>query len=136
MINHSYKPCLVLNVVFHLSSSFILIWWYPRFKSILEKIHAPYNSSNMSSSLRIGCRYFTVMLLTMDSQHTSSKFHLFLARVTLVQHKGSYSHECIPASSNHLLAFKAPSSPGIAFIGWKIRNRSSKYKVDLMFNSP
>ena len=41
----------------------ILIWWYPLFKSISEKMQDPCNSSNMSSSLGIGCLYFTVMLL-------------------------------------------------------------------------
>jgi len=62
--NHSYKPCFILNVVFHSSPSFILIWWYPLFKSILEKIQDPCNSSNMSLSLGMGCLYFTVKLLT------------------------------------------------------------------------
>jgi hypothetical protein len=62
--NHSYKPCLVLNVVFHSSFSFILIWWYSLFKLVLEKIHVLYISSNMSSSIGIRCLYFTGMLLT------------------------------------------------------------------------
>jgi len=63
MINNSYKLCLVLNVDFHSSPYFIPISWYPLFKSILEKIHDPYNSSNMSSSLGIWCLYFIVVLL-------------------------------------------------------------------------
>jgi hypothetical protein len=43
--------------------------------------------------------------------------YIFLTQVTLVQHKDSYSHKCIPSSSTHLLAFEAPSSPRIASIG-------------------
>jgi hypothetical protein len=123
MTNHSYKPYLVLNAVFHSSPSFILIWWYPLFKSILEKIHDPYNSSSMSSSLGIGCRYFTVMLLTtrqsthilhvpsfLGTSSTDTAQELILSRIYpfIIN---SYSHECTPSSSTHLLAFEAPSSP-------------------------
>jgi hypothetical protein len=63
--SHSYNPYLVLKVIFHSSPSFI-----PLFKSIFVKIHDPCNSSNLSSSLGMGCLYFTVMLLiALQSTH-------------------------------------------------------------------
>jgi hypothetical protein len=48
MTNHSYKSYLALKIVFHSSPSFILIWWYPFLRSILEnnkihEIHQAYN---------------------------------------------------------------------------------------------
>ena len=54
MTNHSYKPNLVLNAVFHSSPNFIRIWWYPLRESTLENIVEPLNSSSISSSLGIG----------------------------------------------------------------------------------
>jgi hypothetical protein len=37
MISHAYNPNLVLKAVFHSSSNFIRIWWYPLRKSTLVK---------------------------------------------------------------------------------------------------
>jgi hypothetical protein len=71
MTNHSYKPYLVLNAVFHSSFFFIVIWWYPLFRLILEKMYDPCNSSSMSSNLGMRCLYFTIILLmTRQSTHT------------------------------------------------------------------
>ena len=63
MTNHSCKPYFVLKAVFHSFPSFILIWWHPFFKSILENTQDPCNLSSISSSLGMGCRYFTIRLL-------------------------------------------------------------------------
>ena len=63
IIIHSYSPSFVLNVVFYSSPERIRIWWQLLFKSIFEKIVAPDIMSSISSSLRIGQRYFTVILL-------------------------------------------------------------------------
>ena len=68
--NHSYNPYLVWKAVFHSSPSWILIWWYPLWRSIWLKIQKPCNSSSISSSLGMGCRYFIVILLTaLQSTH-------------------------------------------------------------------
>jgi len=107
--NHSYNPCFILNVVFHSSPSFILIWRYPLFKSILEKIQDPWNSSNMSSSLGMRCLYFTIMLLM--ARQSTHILHVpsFLGTSRRGTTHRVYSHECTPFPSGHQLAFKAPS---------------------------
>jgi len=63
MTNHSYNPNLVLIEVFDSSPSLILIWLCQLFKSILENMVSPCNSSIKSSNLGMGCLYLMVMLL-------------------------------------------------------------------------
>ena len=63
MTDHSYKSYFVLKAVFHSSVSFILIWWYSLFRSILENTQDSYNFSSILSSLGMDYRYFIIMLL-------------------------------------------------------------------------
>jgi len=63
MANHSYKPNLVLKAIFNLSLCLNLILLYLLFKSILENMVAPCNSSSKSFDLGMRCIYFMVMLL-------------------------------------------------------------------------
>ena len=61
--NYSYNPSLILNAVFHSFPDWILIWWYPLLRSILEKIVALDIRSSISSRRGMGKRYLTVILL-------------------------------------------------------------------------
>jgi len=63
MTSNSYKPSLVLNVVFHSSPKQIIIWWYPFFRLILEKILAPTIISSKSSNQGMRKWYLIVILL-------------------------------------------------------------------------
>jgi hypothetical protein len=111
MTNHSYKPYLALKVIFHSSPSFILILWYQLFKSILEKIHATYNSFNMSSSLGIRCLYFTVMLLMVrQSIHILQVLSFLDISITSII-QGLILSWMYPLLLAHLFTFEALSSP-------------------------
>lgn len=75
--NHSYKPSFVLKAVFHSSPGQILILWKALYRSILEMIVATAIKSNMSSSLKMGKRYFTMILLWLNYPHRFSKIRPF-----------------------------------------------------------
>lgn len=54
------KLWLVLKAILWICARPTLIWWYPDLKSNLEKIVAPWSSSNSSSTIGIGYLFFLV----------------------------------------------------------------------------
>lgn len=61
--SHSYKPSLILKVVFHSFPCLTVIGWYPLFKSSLEHTLEPVSLSTISSNLGIENMHLIVILL-------------------------------------------------------------------------
>jgi cyanate permease len=62
MTNHSKKPSLDLNALFHTLVGSMGTWWYPDFRSILLKNFSPLSWSRRSSIQGIGYWFLTVIL--------------------------------------------------------------------------
>jgi len=73
--NHLYSPFLVLNIFFHSSLGWILIWWYPLLRSISENIVAPYIKSSISSRRRMGNDTWQWFCWLRDYSHTYVTCH-------------------------------------------------------------
>ena len=132
--SHSYKPNLVLKVVFHSSPNFILIWWYPLLKSSFEKIIEPLNSSSMSSNLGIGWWYHIVILLMpLQSTHMRQLPSFFGTKITRIAQGLRFSRHTHGLEVLDL-ALNLLSLPGVGFVGSSVWQARSRNQVNLVLN--
>jgi hypothetical protein len=126
---------LFIQTIFSFKDSFTFISLFYSYL-ILENIKDPCNSSNISSSLRIIYIYFIVILLVAIEQHIFSKSYPFWYQ----QHWNcTWTHvfSYVPFCHQFFhLPLKFLCLLRVTLIGWPIRYTCSRYKINLVFNSP
>lgn len=97
------KLWLVLKAILWICARPTLIWWYPDLKSNLEKIVAPWSSSNSSSTIGIG--YLSFYLIHLSDNNLQCSIHilhvLFLLTTITGEASGLWEALLIPDSSSH-----------------------------------